>query len=94
MKESARRMAPDFRPERYELRIQGHLNSRWTDWLGCQELFHTKTGETILTCRIPDQAALHGLLAKIRDMNLNLISISQVDFERDHNNSSEYEEEI
>ena len=70
---------PDNKPESYEIRIQGHLNIRWLDWLGCQELIHTKTGETILTCLILDQAALHGLLAKIRDMNLKLISVSQVE---------------
>jgi len=70
---------PYLQPERYEIRIQGHLNFRWSEWLGCQEMTHTRSGETILYCLIPDQPALHGLLAKIRDMNLKLLSVSRVE---------------
>jgi hypothetical protein len=81
----------DIRPEHYEIRIQGYLNPRWSEWLGCQQLIHTKTGETILTCLILDQAALHGLLAKIRDMNLKLLSVSCVEivqtFDKDRHDS-------
>ena len=70
---------PEIRPEPYELRIQGHLSAHRSEWLGCQKLVLTNTGETILTCLIPDQSALHGLLAKIRDMNLKLISVNLVE---------------
>lgn len=68
----------DIQPEVYEIRIHGYLNPRWSDWLGCKDLIQTKTGDTILICLIPDQAALHGLLAKIRDMNLKLISVTRL----------------
>jgi len=68
----------DIQPDVYEIRILGYLNLRWSEWLGCKDLIHTKTGDTILICLISDQAALHGLLAKIRDMNLKLESVTRI----------------
>jgi len=74
----------EIKPERYEIRIQGVLDTRWSEWLECANMTHT-AGETILFCKIQDQTALHGLLVKIRDMNLKLISFARVDFEPDEN---------
>jgi len=71
--------SPDSLPNRYEICIQGHLAPCWSEWLGCPNFIHTTSGETILSCRVPDQAALHGLLAKIRDMNLKLISVTRIE---------------
>ena len=70
---------PEIQPERYALRIQGYLSAHRLEWLGCQKLVYSTTGETTLTCQVPDQAALHGLLANIRDMNLKLISVTRLD---------------
>ena len=63
-------------PEYYEIRIKGQLDSRWSDWLMGMELAHLAGNETLLFGTLPDQGALHGLLERIRDLNLVLISVS------------------
>ena len=70
----------EIQPEVYEIRIQGILDPDWSEWLECSKMNHT-TSETILSCVIQDQARLHGLLAKIRDMNLKLISLTRLEQE-------------
>ncbi len=82
----------DVLPEPYEIRIQGILDPKWSDWLECQKVIQTPNGETILSCLITDQTALHGLLAKIRDMNLKLISVTRVDLESDENEVESHED--
>lgn len=77
----------DILPEFFEIRIQGILDPKWSDWLECQKVIQTPNGETILSCQVTDQAALHGLLAKIRDMNLKLISVSRVEAKPNHDES-------
>ncbi len=62
----------------YEIKIQGHLAKHWSDWFDDLAITHSAAGNTILTGDIPDQAALHGLLNKIRDMSLPLISVHSV----------------
>jgi hypothetical protein len=62
-------------PEYFEIRIKGHLNPCWSDWLAGLELSHQEE-ETLLSGLLPDQAALHGLLERIRDLNLKLISVT------------------
>ncbi|MBE0409224.1 MAG: hypothetical protein IBX69_05760 [Anaerolineales bacterium] len=65
-------------PEVYEFRIEGYLSplrSEWFDWLVITNL---ENGDTLLTGQVTDQPALHGLLAKIRDMNLKLISVKKI----------------
>lgn len=62
---------------KYELRIQGSLSPEWTDWFEGMEIRQEAEGNTVLEGRIVDQAALHGLLARIRDLNLTLISVKQ-----------------
>jgi len=66
----------DIQSESYEIRVEGILDTCWSEWLNCQSVIHT-SGETVLSCVIQDQTALHGLLAKIRDMNLKLISVTR-----------------
>lgn len=80
--DTAKQSSPDPELERYEIRIQGILDPCWSEWLGCPNMTQT-TSETILSCVFQDQAALHGLLAKIRDMNLKLNSVTRVEFESD-----------
>ena len=62
-------------PTIYKIRIKGHLDSQWTDWFEGLTITLEENGETLLTGPVIDQAALHGLLKKIRDLGLTLISI-------------------
>jgi hypothetical protein len=63
--------------ENYEIRIQGRLEDRWTAWFDGMELVTTGDGSTILRGAVVDQAALHGLIEKVRDLGLPLISVTQ-----------------
>ncbi len=63
-------------PEYYEVKIRGHLDPCWSDGLAGLQLTHLEGNETLLSGSLPDQAALHGLLERIRDLNLTLISVS------------------
>ena len=63
-------------PEHYEIKIRGHLDPHWSDRFGGLELTHLEGNETLLSGSLPDQAALHGLLELIRDLNLQLISVN------------------
>ena len=62
----------------YEIRIKGHLGQQWTAWFEGMTITHPDNGETLITGPIVDQAALHGLLRKVRDLGLPLISVSQI----------------
>ena len=64
-------------PEIYEIRIQGHLQDKWSEWFHGMKLTRQNDGTTTLYGALPDQTALHGILLKIRDMNLKLISINE-----------------
>ncbi len=64
-------------PETYEIKIQGHLDPTWSDWFDGMKLTHLAGDETLLSGSLPDQPALHGLLERIRDLNLTLISVSR-----------------
>jgi hypothetical protein len=62
--------------EYYEIKIKGHLDPRWSDWFAGLDLTHLEGNTTLLSGLLPDQAALHGLLERIRDLNLTLISVT------------------
>jgi hypothetical protein len=66
-------------PEYYELKIKGYLDPHWSDWFAGLKLTHLEGDETLVSGSLPDQAALHGLLERIRDLNLTLISVTRSD---------------
>jgi len=63
-------------PEYYEIKVKGELDTHWSDWFEGLTLTHLEGQETMLAGLLPDQAALHGLLERIRDLNLTLISVN------------------
>ena len=67
---------PTSQPVVYQIRLKGHLGSQWTDWFGGLTITLEEDGETLLTGPVIDQAALHGLLKKVRDLGMPLVSIS------------------
>jgi hypothetical protein len=64
---------------RYEIRLKGHLDHRWAAWFDGLSLSHEGEGVTVIGGRLPDQAALHGLLQKVRDTGLPLLSVTCID---------------
>lgn len=67
-----------YGPKRYEIRIKGHLDERWADWFAGMTITREANGETLLTGTVVDQAALHGLLRKVRDLGMALVSVVHV----------------
>lgn len=75
-KADSSRAAPD-EPLVYEIRLKGHLGEGWIDWFDGLTITLEDTGETLLTGPVVDQAALHGLLKKVRDLGLPLVSVQR-----------------
>jgi hypothetical protein len=75
-------MRKTHEPGRYEIRIKGHLENRWADWFEGLTITALDNGETLLTGPVIDQAALHGLLKKVRDLGLPLLSVMHVEPEQ------------
>jgi hypothetical protein len=71
-------------PEFYEIKIRGHLDAYWSDWLAGLSLTHLEGDETLLSGLLLDQAALHSLLERIRDLNLTLISVKLITLSTQH----------
>jgi hypothetical protein len=70
-------------PTYYEIRVQGVLDSRWSAWFEGLRITSDQSGQTIIAGPLADQPALHGLLAKIRDLGLPLLSVRQIDIHPD-----------
>ena len=66
-------------PVVYQIRIKGHLGREWTDWFEGLTITLEEDGDTLLTGPVVDQAALHGLLKKVRDLGMPLVSVSPVE---------------
>lgn len=64
-------------PDYYEIKVEGLLDPRGNDWCAGLTMTHLEQNETMLSGFLPDQSALHGLLERIRDLNLTLISVSR-----------------
>jgi hypothetical protein len=71
-----------YEPGIYEIRIKGHLDTRWTEWFDGLTITLEDNGNTLLTGSVVDQAALHGLLRKVRDLAMPLLSVIRL--EREH----------
>jgi hypothetical protein len=65
-------------PMIYQIRIKGHLDQQWTDWFEGLVITLEENGDTLLTGPVVDQAALHGLLKKVRDLGMPLLSVDPV----------------
>lgn len=63
----------------YQIRLKGHLDNQWASWFDGLTVAQAENGETVLTGPVPDQAALYGLLKKVRDLGMPLLSVCRVD---------------
>lgn len=68
----------------YQIRIKGHLGTQWTDWFEGLTITLEEDGDTLLTGPVVDQAALHGLLRKVRDLGMPLVSVNRIQSRNDH----------
>ena len=78
------RARKDHEPGLYEIRIKGHLNDKWASWFEGMTITREDNGETLLSGPVTDQSALHGLLRKVRDLALPLVSVIQVEPNQAH----------
>ena len=76
---TAHQVASYVRPVRYEIRVEGRLEARWAAWFDELSITSEDDGTTVLRGSVPDQAALHGLLQKVRDLGIPLISLIPVE---------------
>ncbi len=70
------------KPGRYEIRVKGHLDSRWAVWFEGMTITLEDNDNTLLSGQVVDQAALHGLLRKVRDLGMPLLSVMRVELEQ------------
>ncbi|HKQ08077.1 MAG TPA: hypothetical protein VJ464_23325 [Blastocatellia bacterium] len=78
MADALNRKTDTGQPTVYQIRVKGHLGAQWTDWFGGLAVALEDNGETLLTGPVADQAALHGLLRKVRDLGMPLVSVASV----------------
>jgi hypothetical protein len=77
--------------EIYQVRVKGILDAQWSDWFDGFAVIPLDGGETLLAGRVADQAALHGLLVKIRDLGLPLLSLNRVEASPDEDSGRRWE---
>ena len=79
----------DQEPTIYQIKLQGHLDAQWEEWFGGLTVSTDAENETVLTGPIIDQAALHGLLRKIRDLGMPLLSVRQMESKHSQDESEQ-----
>jgi hypothetical protein len=80
-------------PMVYQIRIEGHLGDQWASWLGDLTIALEENGDTLLTGPLVDQAALFGLLKKVRDLGMPLVSVNRVELRKPDMSSTSLEKE-
>ncbi len=73
---------PTSNAQYYEIRLKGHLEARWANWFDGMSITLEENGNTLLSGPVADQAALHGLLKKVRDSGIPLVSVSPLENDR------------
>ena len=66
-----------------EIRVKGQINKQWSEWFGGLTISHSDPDESVLTGLVPDQAALYGIISRLRDLGLRLSSVSSEEIEED-----------
>jgi hypothetical protein len=79
MSETAGSTEDHDEPGLTEIRVKGHLDDRWADWFDGLTITRKENGDTVLSGPVVDQAALHGLLRKVRDLGMPLVSVIHVE---------------
>ena len=82
MSDTDTKIEDHYEPGFYEIRIKGHLDDQWADWFGGLSITLEKDGDTLLSGPVVDQAALHGLLRKVRDLGMPLLSVNRIEHGR------------
>jgi hypothetical protein len=73
----------------YEIRLQGHLDPEWSDWFDGLTMNHAPDGSTVLRGPLPDEAALHGVLIKVRDLAVPLLAVNRIEAAREEQGHQE-----
>lgn len=79
MSDETKQETETIQPMILEIRIKGHLDDQWTEWFGGLAITLEESGDTLLTGPVVDQAALYGLLRRVRDLGLPLVSVNSID---------------
>ena len=79
MSNNSKQKTDSSQPTIYQIRIEGHLDDQWTDWFSGLTIALEENGDTLLSGPIADQAALFGLLKKVRDLGMPLISVNRIE---------------
>ncbi len=78
MPNKSTKTADPNQPLVYQIRLEGHLGHQWTDWFGGVTIALEDNGDTLITSPVIDQAALYGLLKKVRDLGMSLVSVNRI----------------
>ena len=79
MSNNSKQKTDSSQPTIYQIRIEGHLDDQWTDWFSGLTIALEENGDTLLSGPIADQAALFGLLKKVRDLGMPLVSVNRIE---------------